>query len=100
MSTPPATLCSGSRNLRRSPPSSPKSRLASPMCLSFPRYEEQKTSALLYIDYQVVNLVGFFPFKTAGDALANINSISEGIVHDDLKLFLDTNLPKVSYILL
>jgi len=43
---------------------------------------------------QVVNLVGFFPFKTAGDALANINSISEGIVHDDLKLFLDTNLPK------
>jgi len=43
---------------------------------------------------QVVNLVGFFPFKTAGDALANINSVSEGIVHDDLKLFLDTNLPK------
>jgi len=43
---------------------------------------------------QVVNLIGFFPFKTAGDALANINSVSEGIVHDDLKLFLDTNLPK------
>ena len=39
-------------------------------------------------------MVGFFPFKTAGDALANINSVSEGIVHDDLKLFLDTNLPK------
>ena len=45
---------------------------------------------------QVVNLIGFFPFKTAGDALANINSVSEGIVHDDLKLFLDTNLPKVN----
>jgi len=43
---------------------------------------------------QVVSLVGFFPFKTAGDALANINSVSEGIVHDDLKLFLETNLPK------
>merc|ERR1712098_844479 len=43
---------------------------------------------------QVVNLIGFFPFKTAGDALANINSVSEGIVHDDLKLFLDTNMPK------
>ena len=42
--------------------------------------------------------MGFFPFKTAGDALANINSVSEGIVHDDLKLFLDTNLPKVSEI--
>ena len=47
---------------------------------------------------QVVNLIGFFPFKTAGDALANINSVSEGIVHDDLKLFLDTNLPKVSHL--
>lgn len=43
---------------------------------------------------QVVNLIGFFPFKTAADALANINSISEGIVHDDLKLFLSTNMPK------
>merc|ERR1712029_405988 len=43
---------------------------------------------------QVVNLIGFFPFRSAGDALSNINSISEGIVHDDLKLFLDTNMPK------
>merc|ERR1712112_642918 len=43
---------------------------------------------------QVVNLIGFFPFKTAGDALTNINSVSEGIVHDDLKLFLETNMPK------
>ena len=66
----------------------------------FSQVRRTKTSALLYIYFQVVNLVGFFPFKTAGDALANINSISEGIVHDDLKLFLDTNLPKVSYILL
>ena len=49
---------------------------------------------------QVVSLIGFFPFKTAGDALANINSVSEGIVHDDLKLFLDTNLPKVDIVFL
>jgi len=42
----------------------------------------------------VVNLIGFFPFKTAGDALSNINSVSEGIVSDDLKLFLETNMPK------
>ena len=48
----------------------------------------------LLISPQVVSLCGFFPFKTAGDALANINSISEGIVHDDLKLFLETNMPK------
>ena len=44
---------------------------------------------------QVVNLIGFFPFKTAENALENINAISEGIVTPDLKLFLETNLPKV-----
>ena len=39
-------------------------------------------------------MIGFYPFKTAGDALSNINSVSEGIVSDDLKLFLETNMPK------
>jgi len=43
---------------------------------------------------QVVSLIGFFPFKTAGDALNNINAVSEGVVTDDLKLFLETNMPK------
>ena len=42
----------------------------------------------------MVNLIGFYPFKTASDALNNINSVSEGIVSDDLKLFLETNMPK------
>lgn len=39
----------------------------------------------------VVSLVGFSPFKTAFSALENINSISEGIVTEDLKLFLDSS---------
>jgi len=43
---------------------------------------------------QVVNLVGFYPFKTAQDALNNINAVSEGMVTDDLKIFLNTNMPK------
>ncbi|XP_029172253.1 nucleolar protein 56 [Nylanderia fulva] len=38
----------------------------------------------------VVSLVGFAPFRTAVVALENINSISEGIVTEDLKLFLDS----------
>lgn len=38
----------------------------------------------------VVSLVGFSPFKTAVVALENINNISEGIVTEDLKLFLDS----------
>jgi len=57
-----------------------------------PQVEESVTDVSKFS--QVVNLIGFFPFKTAGDALANINSVSEGIVHDDLKLFLETNMPK------
>uniref|UniRef100_A0A672S174 Nucleolar protein 56 n=2 Tax=Sinocyclocheilus grahami TaxID=75366 RepID=A0A672S174_SINGR len=35
----------------------------------------------------------FFPFKSAQGALENINAVSEGVVHADLKLFLETNLP-------
>ncbi|KAB5549240.1 hypothetical protein PHYPO_G00065150 [Pangasianodon hypophthalmus] len=41
----------------------------------------------------VVKLKAFFPFKSAQAALENINAISEGVVHADLKLFLETNLP-------
>lgn len=39
----------------------------------------------------VVSFVGFSPFKTALSALENINSISEGIITEDLKLFLDSS---------
>jgi len=37
----------------------------------------------------LVKLVGFSPFKTAVAALENVNAISEGIVPQDLALFLD-----------
>jgi len=57
-----------------------------------PQVEEAVTDVAKFSS--VVNLIGFFPFKTAGDALSNINSVSEGIVSDDLKLFLETNMPK------
>ncbi|XP_059477448.1 nucleolar protein 56 [Neocloeon triangulifer] len=42
----------------------------------------------------VVKLVGFAPFKTALVALESINSISEGVLPEDLNLFLETYLPK------
>ncbi|XP_016426662.1 nucleolar protein 56-like [Sinocyclocheilus rhinocerous] len=41
----------------------------------------------------VIKLSAFFPFKSAQGALENINAVSEGVVHADLKLFLETNLP-------
>lgn len=41
----------------------------------------------------VVKLVGFSPFKTAVAALENINSISEGILPEDLQQFLDITIP-------
>eukprot|EP00731_Ephydatia_muelleri_P020406 Em0013g133a len=42
----------------------------------------------------MVTLEAFSPFKTGANALDNINSISEGVVHDDLKVFLLNNLSK------
>ena len=42
----------------------------------------------------VVSLASFSPFKTAADALNNINAVSEGVPTEDLKLFLQSNLPK------
>jgi len=44
----------------------------------------------------VVSLVAFFPYKTALNALENINAVSEGVLHEDLQLLLETNLPKLS----
>ena len=42
----------------------------------------------------VVKLIAFAPFTSGLNALDNLNSISEGVLHEDLRLFLDTNLPK------
>jgi len=42
----------------------------------------------------VVKLVGFVPFKTALKALEGINSVSEGILSEELQLFLETNIPQ------
>ena len=42
----------------------------------------------------IVQLISFCPFKSAIAALENINSVSEGVVHQDLNDFLEANLPK------
>ncbi|KAM5192387.1 nucleolar protein 56 [Mantella aurantiaca] len=41
----------------------------------------------------IVKLVAFSPFKSAQSALENVNAISEGVVHEDLKLLLETHMP-------
>ncbi|KFA55355.1 hypothetical protein S40293_05693 [Stachybotrys chartarum IBT 40293] len=45
---------------------------------------------------KMVELKSFVPFRNTGEALANVNDISEGIVPEYLKSFLDLNLPKTS----
>eukprot|EP00093_Oithona_nana_P010186 10186.XXX_315877_317547_1 [CDS] Oithona nana genome sequencing. len=42
----------------------------------------------------VVSIQAFNPFKNAQDALANINAVSEGLCSDQLKFFLEANMPK------
>ncbi|KAL8206441.1 UNVERIFIED_CONTAM: snoRNP complex protein nop56 [Gekko kuhli] len=41
----------------------------------------------------LVRLVAFAPFKSAQSALENINAVSEGLLHEDLRLLLETHLP-------
>ncbi|CAG8620093.1 9687_t:CDS:2, partial [Funneliformis mosseae] len=43
---------------------------------------------------KIVKLKAFAPFKNAVHALENANDISEGVVNDHLKAFLEMNLPK------
>uniref|UniRef100_A0A3B6AT05 Nucleolar protein 56 n=1 Tax=Triticum aestivum TaxID=4565 RepID=A0A3B6AT05_WHEAT len=44
---------------------------------------------------KAVQLAGFTPFLSAVDALNQCNAISEGIMTDELRNFLELNLPKV-----
>ncbi|CAN7003805.1 unnamed protein product [Brassica oleracea var. botrytis] len=44
---------------------------------------------------QVVKLTAFHPWQTAQDALNQINAVSEGFMSEELRSFLDLNLPKV-----
>jgi hypothetical protein len=56
---------------------------------------EVQTTVLDFSKFSdIVRLEAFSPFKTGANALENINSISEGVVHDDLKMFLLNNYPK------
>ncbi|GAB1607574.1 nucleolar protein 58-like [Argonauta hians] len=41
----------------------------------------------------IVKFVAFAPFKSGTNALDNINSISEGILHENLKVFIQANVP-------
>ncbi|CAD5167858.1 unnamed protein product [Musa acuminata subsp. malaccensis] len=44
---------------------------------------------------KVVKLVAFHPFSSALDALNQCNAVSEGLMTDELRNFLEMNLPKV-----
>lgn len=43
---------------------------------------------------RTVKMIAFSPFLTAEDALENINAISEHELSDDLRSFLESNVPK------
>nr|XP_049705193.1 nucleolar protein 56 isoform X2 [Helicoverpa armigera] len=57
-----------------------------------PQVEESVTDLQRF--NSVVTLSGFQPFKSAVVALENINAVSEGILPEDLNLFLEGALPK------
>lgn len=41
----------------------------------------------------LVKLIAYAPFRTNANALENVNCISEGVCHDDLRAFLEVNFP-------
>eukprot|EP00727_Mastigamoeba_balamuthi_P009333 m51a1_g5021 putative nucleolar protein (554) ;mRNA; r:330130-332044 len=43
---------------------------------------------------KVVSLRAFLPFKSSEDALENANAVSEGVLHAELKEFLESNVDK------
>lgn len=45
---------------------------------------------------KIVSLKAFRPFTTAAIGLANMNDVSEGMLNDYLKEFLETNVPKLT----
>ncbi|KAL3863828.1 hypothetical protein ACJMK2_005557 [Sinanodonta woodiana] len=57
-----------------------------------PQVEASVTDLSLF--NSLVKLAAFSPFKSGTNALDNMNSVSEGLVHEDLRLFLETSVPK------
>lgn len=55
--------------------------------------EVQESVADLARFGKLIKLHAFAPFKSGANALDNINCISEGVLHDDLKAFLESNVP-------
>lgn len=62
--------------------------------LLLPQVEKSVTDLVKF--KSIVKLIAFYPFKNAANALDNLNNVSEGVMHEDLQLFLETNLPKRS----
>ncbi|XP_062430840.1 nucleolar protein 56 isoform X2 [Rhea pennata] len=59
--------------------------------LLLPQVEESVLSVGKF--HNVVKLVAFSPFKSAQSALENMNAVSEGVLHEDLRLLLETHMP-------
>lgn len=66
-------------------------RQAEEVALLLPPAEESVLSLGKFLG--LVRLLAFAPFRSAQRALENVNAVSEGILHEDLRLLLETNLP-------
>ncbi|XP_026572945.1 nucleolar protein 56 [Pseudonaja textilis] len=56
-----------------------------------PQVEESALSLGRFLT--LVRLEAFSPFRSAQAALENMNAVSEGLLHEDLRLLLETSLP-------
>ncbi|KAM4672703.1 nucleolar protein 56 [Amazona ochrocephala] len=56
-----------------------------------PQVEESAQTLGTFLN--VVKLAAFAPFRSAQSALENMNAVSEGLLHEDLRLLLETSMP-------
>ncbi|KAM6441144.1 nucleolar protein 56 isoform 1-T2 [Liasis olivaceus] len=66
-------------------------RPAEEVGLLLPQVEESALSLGRFL--ALVRLEAFSPFRSAQAALENMNAVSEGLLHEDLRLLLETSLP-------
>lgn len=68
-----------------------KSKEYEEIAMFIPQVEQASQNPVKFKAF--VNLIAFLPFKSGTNALDNINNLSEGVIHEDLQTFLETNLP-------
>ena len=88
-------MCCRQADSLKHPPAVPRSHARNSPPPPLPRPPRPMACSDIERFGKVVKLAAFKPFTSAANALENINAVSESQLSDDLRHFLEQNLPKV-----